>query len=648
MGTNYNLNTLDSFKSVYDIESLKRKKYKVGSIITVQNYYANDGATHKRIISNTDDGSGVQLNNGLWANIIHSGKVNVSWFGAKGDGSDDTAFVQKALDSSAGNIFIDKECTVDDIVIKPFKDVSGVRLNAIHIEQQRNSILHNLVIKIRKTTDDNKPFWLVDKANNPGDSKLQIIIENIRFVVDHERDPQNRQGFVIKNESDDGMWDIRLSKLSGDAYFKDLFVLKAGELETYGQEKYGYTWITYCKFDNISWRGSENAFKFLTYNIARGEDSYSTNRKTAPKIGDTVIQNVSVEIVPSSKTFIYAGCGAYNIKVYGTSAFTDYFRTNSYQQGRGYDYIILDNRNSFQKSGMGSRFVVDSHNGDYMAFSVRTSSGYIYPRYTWRQKFDYLKWFDVVGLSYQATDTINKANTFIFPCIFNKNAVSAGDSSCLIIAKVSLKDYYENIHLKVFSYFEEARDYNPQMYIDIAYRDNSMFVISNIRELNRLCYKVNNGVMLIYMVFDKDTNRLDNMFSYIQRTNTEIIGDMYLYSSETNMLEDNPSYKSAEKKVVTVQHKENAIAQIDTPYYARKMEKEGVLQDFDTYIDEKKAYDKQQRQLALERQNAYEKALAENPSISYEEFMKTKPTMLMLVEEPQPSEKLKKFMEKYL
>ena len=67
-----------------NVESLKLKNLKVGDIVEVLGYYtAGDGAGHKRIISDTDDGSGVQLNNKLWANIIHNGEVNVSWLGCK-------------------------------------------------------------------------------------------------------------------------------------------------------------------------------------------------------------------------------------------------------------------------------------------------------------------------------------------------------------------------------------------------------------------------------------------------------------------------------------------------------------------------------------------------------------------------------------
>lgn len=88
-------------------------KYKVGDIVDLQGYYvAGDGAHHKRKVESIDDGSGVQLVNGLWANIVHNGEVNVSWFGAKGDGvTDDTAFVKNAIGFSK-KIIVDKTCRI--------------------------------------------------------------------------------------------------------------------------------------------------------------------------------------------------------------------------------------------------------------------------------------------------------------------------------------------------------------------------------------------------------------------------------------------------------------------------------------------------------------------------------------------------------
>lgn len=69
-------------------EMQKDSKLKAGKVVEVLGYYqAGDGANHKRLIASEDDGSGIQLSNGLWANIVHNGDICYTIFGAKLDGT---------------------------------------------------------------------------------------------------------------------------------------------------------------------------------------------------------------------------------------------------------------------------------------------------------------------------------------------------------------------------------------------------------------------------------------------------------------------------------------------------------------------------------------------------------------------------------
>lgn len=68
-----------SFKYIAQtIEEIQKLALKVGDIVEVLGYYqAGDGAGHKRVIASEDDGSGVQLSNGLWANLIFDKEYNI-------------------------------------------------------------------------------------------------------------------------------------------------------------------------------------------------------------------------------------------------------------------------------------------------------------------------------------------------------------------------------------------------------------------------------------------------------------------------------------------------------------------------------------------------------------------------------------------
>ncbi|MGL5798411.1 MAG: hypothetical protein ACRCYT_09430 [Cetobacterium sp.] len=127
--------TKDKFTIDTIADMIATKHLAEGDIVRLNGYYsAGDGANHIRIISKTNDGSGILLANGLYANIVHEGEVNVSWFGARGDGlTDDTNAIKKILNNSSVHSFFgcNKTYKMDKLTLASAN--SGMKIKDITI-----------------------------------------------------------------------------------------------------------------------------------------------------------------------------------------------------------------------------------------------------------------------------------------------------------------------------------------------------------------------------------------------------------------------------------------------------------------------------------------------------------------------------------
>lgn len=90
------ISSVASVDTISDLLSLNNLS--LNTVIKVTGYYtATDGATHYRIVSNTDNGSGIAYNN-LYLNILYTNELYSTWFGCKQDGiTDDTINFQRFL-----------------------------------------------------------------------------------------------------------------------------------------------------------------------------------------------------------------------------------------------------------------------------------------------------------------------------------------------------------------------------------------------------------------------------------------------------------------------------------------------------------------------------------------------------------------------
>ncbi|MGL6099372.1 MAG: hypothetical protein ACRC0G_07090 [Fusobacteriaceae bacterium] len=90
------------------IADLKAKTGLVlGQVVTVKGFYsATDGATHLRVISATNDPTGVLLNDGKFALLAHNGEIRASHVGCSLNNTDNQAIIQGIVQMAKVHTFI--------------------------------------------------------------------------------------------------------------------------------------------------------------------------------------------------------------------------------------------------------------------------------------------------------------------------------------------------------------------------------------------------------------------------------------------------------------------------------------------------------------------------------------------------------------
>ncbi|MGL6099370.1 MAG: hypothetical protein ACRC0G_07080 [Fusobacteriaceae bacterium] len=120
------------------IADLKSKTGLVlGEVVTVKGFYTStDGATHLRVISETNDPTGVLLNDGKFALLVHDGEVRASRVGCSLNNTDNQAIIQGVVQMANVHTFI------IDLDIKFDKNI------AINITRSNLTLKGNGVSKI--------------------------------------------------------------------------------------------------------------------------------------------------------------------------------------------------------------------------------------------------------------------------------------------------------------------------------------------------------------------------------------------------------------------------------------------------------------------------------------------------------------------
>lgn len=611
-------------------ELQSRKNLKVGDIVEVLGYYsAGDGAGHKRIIANEDDGSGVQLANGLWANILHNGEINIKWAGAKGDGkTDDTIAFQKVLSMKNNGHLIGGTLKIP---VGIFIISETLNVGAINIVGQSNysyDLKHNYGNSsvIRWNGAENS-FMLKGEEDSVWSLKKLIFDGNsVNWKTDASITPdiatnkgrsQYSWTFTKNNVSGVDLWDAG-NNVIDCCYFYNFSGLALSQSKSAGYIILSNLHFWYCNvalrlaFDttasNLKFfncvrgiemtNGGANNLNNLRFDSIAEYPIYltGTNRNIITNIVVDQINWAAICLDSHSRGNIITGDFTRSAKYYASIPID---KVKKEEIGRACA-VYFTGENSSE-----NHIICNIQKGP---FDDRTEQTHYTPSIfvgydgKWHQ-------MNVIEIASQSLVLYNY-NLYKNPQIISEN---------LVYCQKNIKPE------PIVSAPCDTIILNGEN-IKYSFINNQFRVIYN----NRLLSSAENGVSVFNEIWLKENEGLEY---WDGETIYKILKD------ETH---------EGWIKFVKIYEKPTPVQQLNSLHYVEKMKQENVYYDYITYMDEKTSYDKQQEKLEKDKQLAYEQALKKNPNLSYKEFMSVQPMTLNLMEEPQPSENLKRFMKKYL
>lgn len=707
---NYTLSKIEEIKNVCDriiglafnklttantIEQLKTMNFlKIGDIVEVLGYYsAGDGAGHKRIIKAEDDGSGVQVANNLWANIIKSDIYHSNWFGANKSG-DVTDIFKKMIAYNKPLIVNQGEYNLSEFIFdteKIIKENNGTYPNKKIIFSKELS--QNLPMKTPIGIFDykgimtprghqsvaynrNKQEYILGFTNTDDEQSTLIFLDkNFSFIKKVNIDLGHCNGLTYNPKTNKL---IAGGYLGSTAKAKQIFVLN---YDTQAIEKtvdigYDLSGIGYDEEKDLYMASSLTDYSLLdsNFNIIKTVKTKCDNNYENLVSQDTEFFNGNF------LTFLYYPYQNCTSHIFSYDLKGD-FKNHYVFDTRGLNdepegiFVLGENRLLITEYiGTTIRF----YELDFSRISLRKSE--LIPTYENKVFVDsnaenegngsYYKPFKTIRMalnSFNNSDAINLELRGEFEediNIDNINCVyihGGGENTTIVHGKIAVSD--------ILYLYVSGISFQPRDIIDrILFCTSSTAIISNCEFIqpNKTSsnpwgargvsfYRTNARIL-------GSKSRIENCSTAIVCSESAIlnvvdittINNNYRFMINGGIILHGTTCKFDTKKDeissdgIISPNDSNKVSQLNTLYHMEKMKQENVYDDYISYMDEKTLYDKQQRKLEQERQLAYEEALKENPELTYEEFMSLQPMMLNLMEEPQPSENLKKFIDKYL
>lgn len=721
------------------IEDLKNMIFlTAGDIVEVLGYYqADDGAMHKRLIDQADDGSGILLDNGLYANIVHNGIIDISWVGAKNNGIDDSSeFVNKiqsiskniTIQFSKGNYKVNSHLIIrNKIKVEQAIFVVDWTPNSwltIYSNNNQSILPEWFGIVYGKTISEEQAKKNCQAIQSALNTAIDISIDKIGVVANPNHGQYNSVKVVFDGGKEYYIGNNTIKMLS-EHHFLGVEMTSSVPYKYLGGiigDGKG-TLISIEKAKNTSEDGAHTC-KFIR-NLCLSECNIAIDAAKADQsiyITDNRFNTCKEAVIRTNENFCnivknnqFISCGGGYLYI-GNYVNQSIICNNTVDESTVYSKgikiipgttlgginisgnVMRDSGIEIESSAVIEKPVVTISNNHLLSCSnknfnsvIKVGEKIINPvikdniiTYGNKQESS----VDFIGI-----DVVNGEilSNYVYGKFDIGVSIKNGGRCTSIVrgAKVGIRLNNRDFSVKK-SLIVEPYVHNCETGIDNNSINSSIIngIVENCSTigiqggddfrsgvLKGVTFKGNTKDYRLYQpgiarlgewVIPQDCVFLDSEYTYKIRGGVGLNAHLYIDGSIAptggkwrvgDIIETSSGYKFICTQSGTPGSWRTvlnpAMNQLNTYYMSRKMEKEGVLQDFDTYMDEKTAYDKRVEKFEKDKQLAYEEELKYNPDLSYEEFTETyeKLNIVMLPSyegEPQPSEALKMFMEKYL
>ncbi|MGL5243811.1 MAG: hypothetical protein ACRC7R_01360 [Sarcina sp.] len=543
-----------------NVEELKKtNRYKLGDIVEVLGFYAKgDGSNHKRVAKAEDDGSGELGQNGIWWCVVHSGEVNVSWFGAKGDGvTDDTSAIQKTF------VFgIDKTINIDKThIIKNTLNLSensslnctgllktGIAIGTVLNMSKDSSILRlnilcdytasELITIDHDYMKENARQWLYN---------CNVNINNVTvFRSSNEPTQEGKSSFMLDNiialkGGNNGMWGVNVRNINSYAFHNNFVTITSS--------KSNKGWITGCLFDKLFTCGCSTIINIR--NTAKADvSSFVFSKIEMQVLNDTVAFPINLSDVTDVTIS--------QVKFFDPKL-NPFLVSNDYQMIRQSNCKLLK-LYELQLSG-------ESREAEWICLGKNSPESVRIDGQQLRElrKYNYL----VSVPSFFGSDL-----THISLYAIIKDKTSFWTTSLELPSDTGYYKYNLTMRNSVLEFTTD----DPNSTFEFCYEEIEGFLFVYFKKLKR-SPAWNIKEICHYTTSASETECLticSRAWEYELNKNNWNMHSSKIFSNQT------------------IINKRIDLTQLDTPYYTRKMEEEGMYDDYVAYRDELHEYENSQ------------------------------------------------------